>query len=40
MTAYGLDVPVTPPSGPAEGRPEAKHGAPPLPDAPPDDTNL
>ena len=41
MTSYGLDVPVTPDPGPAgAARPEVQHGAPPLPDAPADDTNL
>ena len=41
MTAYGLDVPATPHPGPAgAARPEVQHGAPPLPDAPADDTNL
>jgi 4,5-DOPA dioxygenase extradiol len=41
MTAYGLDVPVTSYAGLAgAARPEDQHGAPPLPDAPPDDTNL
>jgi 4,5-DOPA dioxygenase extradiol len=41
MTAYGLDVPVTSDPGLAGAvRPEAEQGAPLLPDAPPDDTNL
>ena len=41
MTAYGLDVPVTSDLGPAGAQdPATQHGAPPLPDAPPDDTNL
>jgi 4,5-DOPA dioxygenase extradiol len=41
MTAYGLDVPVSSDAGPVgAARTGDLHGAPPLPDAPPDDTNL
>ena len=41
MTAYGLDVPVVSDPRPAGASlPAHQHGAPPLPDAPADDTNI
>jgi len=41
MTAFGLDVPVAPePLRAGARRPADDHGAPPLPDAPADDTNV